>query len=134
MSCKKEIVSYPPNNLEIVYQKPGMLYPMAFGCGWPRNIDSLAEEFKYIRIYDKTSVDKFLKLYKKYKIDSTKSGPDVRIHILVHQSIKTDTLCLGENFGTMINGKSMKDSKELLNFIKQRIDYNKAAANSGLKQ
>ncbi|CAM4240652.1 hypothetical protein [Flavobacterium terrigena] len=125
-SCKKEIVSYPANNLEIIFHKPGVNYPMRFGCGWPKNVDSLTENFKFMRVCDKTSVDKFLKIYRKYKIDSTDFRADVRIRILVHQGIKTDTLCLGENFGTIINGESMEDSKELLNFIKQRIEYNKA--------
>jgi hypothetical protein len=124
-SCKKEIITYPSNNLEIIFHKHHANYPMRLGCGWPKNIDSLSKNFKFIKVYDKTSVDKFLKLYRNYKIDSTNFGADVRIRILVHQGIKTDTLCLGENFGVLINGKSMKDSKELLNFIKQRIEYNK---------
>lgn len=102
---------------------------MRLGCGWPKNTDSLSENLKQIRVYDKTSVDKFLKLYRKYKIDSTDFSVDVRIRILVHQGIKTDTLCMGENFGVMINGKSMEDSKELLNYIKQRIEYDKAFDN-----
>ena len=121
--CKKEIISYPPNNIEIIYSKPNINYPMSLGCGWPKNKDSLAENYKYLRIYDKTYIDKFLMLYNNYEIDTTNFGADVRIKILVHQSLKTDTLCLGENFGVIKNGKSMKDSKMLLNFIKQKIEY-----------
>ena len=121
--CKQEIVSFPPNSLEIIYDKPGVLYPMSFGCGWPKNIDSIPENFKYIRVYDKVSVEKFLKLFNEFKTDSAGHQPDVRIKILVHQSIKTDTLCLGEHFGVTKNGEIMKDSKEILNFIKKRINF-----------
>lgn len=124
-SCKKDNVSYPPNNLEIMFHKPNTNYPMRLGCGWPKNVDSINENYKYLRVCDKASIDNFLKLYRKYEKDTTDFGADVRIHILVHQKIKTDTLCLGENFGVIKNGQSMKDSKELLNFIKGRIDYYK---------
>ena len=34
-----------------------------------------------------------------------------------------DTLCLGENFNTFINGKKYKDNKEMLIYIKEIIDY-----------
>ncbi|TGD56671.1 hypothetical protein [Flavobacterium humi] len=124
-SCKNEIVSYPPENLEILFHDQGRNYPMRLGCGWVKNPDSINKDYKYLRVYDKASVDKFLKLYRKYKIDTTNFGADVRIHILVHQGIMTDTLCLGEHFGVIKNGQSMKDSKELLNFIKLRVEYDK---------
>ncbi len=123
LGCKKEIISYPPDNLEIIFNKPHLHYPMQMVCGWPQNTDSLPKGYKYKRIYDKVSVDKFLNLYGKYKVATTNFGVDVRIYILVHQGIKTDTLCLGENFGVMLNGHSMEDSKELLSFIKQKIEF-----------
>ena len=123
MSCKKDFTSYPPNSLEILYFKPGILYPYSLGCGWVNNPKIEEGKTKYVRIYDKVSMEKFLKLYNKYEIDSTQRSADIRIKILIHQGIKADTLCLGENFGTVLNGKSMKDSKELLNFIKMEIDY-----------
>jgi len=123
LSCKKEIVSYPPKNLEIIYDKPGRLYPMRLGCGWPKNIDSLNQDYKYLRVYDKTSVDKFIALLKECKKDTSDFGADVRIKILIHQGLKTDTLCLGENFGIIKNGVSMCNSNKLLNFVKKRINY-----------
>ncbi len=123
LSCKNEIISYPPENLEIISDKPGRHYPMRLGCSWPKSIDSLNRDFKYLRVYDKTSVDEFLRLLNECKKDTTDFGADVRIKILIHQGTKTDTLCLGENFGIIKNGVSLSNSKELVNFVKKRIKY-----------
>ena len=124
ISCKNETITYPPNNLEVFYFKPGILYPMSLGCKWINNAKTEKGKTKYERIYDKASIDEFLKLYNKYEVDTIHKNLDARIHILVHKGVKADTLCLGENFGTAINGQQMKDSKELLNFIKKKINYN----------
>lgn len=120
-SCNQGVVTYPPNSIEVIFHKPGIYYPMRLGCGWPKNVDSIGENFSYKRICDKKTVDRFLKVYRLLEVDSTDHSTDVRIHILIHQSIKTDTLCLGENFGVEKNGQPMKDSRELLQFIKSAI-------------
>ena len=53
-------------------------------------------------------------------IDSVRSI-DIRIKVLIDYSNKTDTLCLGEFFDTMLNGELMEDNPKLLDLIKSKI-------------
>lgn len=46
---------------------------------------------------------------------------DVRIKVYIDYQNRVDTLCLGEYFGTLLNGKLMEDNPKLLDLIKAKI-------------
>jgi len=54
------------------------------------------------------------------KSDGTNSN-EIRIKVLIDYSNKTDTLCLGEYFTTLLNGEFMEDNPKLLDLIKSKI-------------
>ena len=46
---------------------------------------------------------------------------DVRIKVYISYQNRVDTLCLGEYFGTLLNGNLMEDNPKLLDLIKSKI-------------
>ena len=78
------------------------------------------------KLKNSSYLQKFETLYKNYQKNEEKTNTDidVRIKVLIYLKNKNvDTLCLGENFNTYLNGKKMIDSPKLLKLIKDKI-YN----------
>ncbi len=78
------------------------------------------------KLKNSSFLQKFETLYKNYQKNEEKTNTDidVRIKVLIYLKNKNvDTLCLGENFNTYLNGKKMIDSPKLLKLIKDKI-YN----------
>jgi|SRR5690554_662131 len=55
------------------------------------------------------------------KANDSERSIDIRIKVLIDYSSKTDTLCLGEFFDTILNGNLMEDNPKLLDLIKSKI-------------
>lgn len=108
--------------IEIYYMGPNISTPFSYPCSMISK-DVLKDDINYKKIDDKQQVKKFMDLYSKYETAVDSGGMNIRIKVLIHNRTKTDTLCLGEHFNTYKNGTKMKDSEELLNYVKDIIDY-----------
>ena len=122
INCKHTESRNPENYIEIYALRPGILYPFSINCNMIRG-ELFKEGRRYQKITDAKFMSKFLLLYNNYEPIDKLNGDDNRIQVLIHRKNKVDTLCLGENFFTHINGKRMKDSPELLKLIKDKIDF-----------
>lgn len=72
-------------------------------------------------ISDKTFLTPFTReIVELNSVDGTNSI-EVRIKVLIDYPHKTDTLCLGEYFSTVLNGELMEDNPKLLDLIKSEI-------------
>ena len=112
------------NFIEVFAIRQGLHLPMSLACGWngkPQN----SEIGKYYKIDDPNFTEPFLDLYKNYKETGTSNSIDVRFTVLVHHSKKVDTLCMGKNWSTYLNGKEVNDSPKIFNLLKKQIDYGK---------
>jgi len=119
LNCyKKDTSKY----LEFFYMGPNISTPFGYPC-FMISEDILKDDINYKKIDDAEQFEKFMSLYDKYETTDDTIGMDIRIKIVVHNNQKTDTLCLGEYFYTYKNGVKMKDNKELLNYVKEIIDY-----------
>jgi hypothetical protein len=108
--------------IEIFYMGPNISTPFSYPCSMISK-EALKDDINYKKIDDEQQVKKFMGLYNKYETTVDSGGVNIRIKILVHNSSKTDTLCLGEHFNTYKNGIKMQDNKQLLNYVKDIIDY-----------
>ncbi|MCS4433149.1 hypothetical protein NK987_02090 [Aquiflexum sp. XJ19-10] len=70
---------------------------------------------------DQTFLNSFENELENLKEKSVYQPIDVRIKILIDYADKTDTLCLGEFFGVVYNGRSFEDNSRLLDLIKSNI-------------
>ena len=121
IACKKT-ESYNANFIEVFAIRPGLHFPMSLDCGWngkPQN----SEIGRYYKINDPNFTKSFIDLYKNYKETGTSNSIDVRFTVLVHQSKKVDTLCMGENWSTYLNGKEVNDLPKIFKLLKTQIEY-----------
>ncbi|SIT17265.1 hypothetical protein SAMN05421761_1272 [Belliella pelovolcani] len=72
-------------------------------------------------ISDKAFLTSLSKELQGLKANDSIRSIDIRIKILIDYSNKTDTLCLGEFFDTILNGNLMEDNPRLLDLIKSEI-------------
>lgn len=121
-SCNKDKsnISY----LDIFYLEKGMSANSRIDCEFIKgNWDGLLHN-KVIK--DKEFLKKFELQYLKYRILNSKINIDARIKVLIYfNNKKTDTLCLGEFFDTLINNEPMNDNNKLLEILKTKINYDK---------
>ncbi|MDR6969675.1 hypothetical protein J2X31_003709 [Flavobacterium arsenatis] len=108
--------------LEIYYMGPNISTPYSYSCSEIYE-DKSKEKINYKKIDDQQQVKTFMNLFNQYQISNDSSGIDSRIKILIYNKSKIDTLCLGEYFNTYRNGIKVEDNKQLLNFVKEIIDY-----------
>ncbi|WP_407268289.1 hypothetical protein [Tenacibaculum maritimum] len=119
ISCtvREEKIEY----LDVLFIEEGLTSQIPFNC------DRLSHKwnspvFSNMKIKDESFNSKFYSYMKRYKPDNNDSTYDIRIKVLIHYSNnKIDTLCLGENFNTFLNGKRVFDSPEHLKLIKGYI-------------
>lgn len=98
----------------IKYVDYEIMTPFNIGCN---NFTSFfGDEVKTIEIMDNTTINKISTLINKLEEDPEKYYPDVRLTIELINDNKIDTLCMS-HLGISLNGKAMKFSDELLNFI-----------------
>lgn len=113
LSCKNE-----DKHIDIYYMPEGVLTAMNIDCRWVR----LSQyNVKNTTISDEEFVEEFDTYYSELNESDGVYLPDVRIRIFYHHGKETDTICLGEHFGTMVNGQQREDSPKLLKLIKDRI-------------
>ncbi|THD30371.1 hypothetical protein [uncultured Flavobacterium sp.] len=108
--------------IEMFYIGPNISTPFSYPCSMISK-EVLKDDINYKKIDDKQKIKKFMDLYSKYETAVDSGGMNIRIKVLIHNKTKTDTLCLGEHFNTYKNGTKMKDNKQLLNYVKDIIDY-----------
>jgi len=109
--------------LNIVFVEKGLTSQIPISC------DRLKGKWDTNTLFNKKInsqlfIKKFEKLYKNYQTSKEKTDTiiDARIKIIIYlKNNNIDTLCLGENFNTYLNGKKMIDSPKLLKLIKEEI-------------
>ena len=109
------------DNLEVFYLPEGTTTDIPIECNhlYPSmfEFDLLQKTFVKQSILKKFK-DRLLNL----TISEDKPDMDIRIRIMInYANKKVDTLCLGEYFGTYLNGKRMIDDQELLRMVKNEI-------------
>ncbi|WP_017732421.1 hypothetical protein [Nafulsella turpanensis] len=72
-------------------------------------------------ITDKRFLEKLGKELSSLEQASEERNVDIRMKLLIDYPKKTDTLCLGEFFNVVLNGKLMDDNPELLNLVKSEV-------------
>lgn len=88
-------------------------------CRWVQS--SMYQNVKNIIIRDEDFNSEFDTYHSELNESDGIYPPDVRIRILYHHGRETDTICMGEYFGIMVNGQQKEDSPKLLKLIKDRI-------------
>jgi hypothetical protein len=115
LGCHKSEIYY----LEIYYLPKGVLTPSVLHCDL---LDKdIFKDLKVKKVTQDSTLNKLSLLVNELQPDSQDSNLDARIKVLIRYKNKTDILCLGEFFGTSLNGKRMKDDKELFKLIKKNI-------------
>ena len=74
-----------------------------------------------VYIDDTRFTEDFSLLYNELQETEKSNSIDTRIRILYHHGTQTDTICMGEHFGIMVNGQQKEDSSKLLKLIKDQI-------------
>lgn len=72
-------------------------------------------------IIDKTFFENLNEEVFKLKPEQGEKSIDIRIKLIIEYENRSDTLCLGEFFDTLLNGELMEDNPKLLNLIKSKI-------------
>lgn len=114
--CKKTDI----NHIEIYYVPDGTSTPFSIHCDLV--CISYFEELKTKKIIEKKSLNNIASLINTLEPANQDREIDARINLIIYFENKTDTLCLGEFFGTRLNGKMMKDSKELFYLIREQLN------------
>lgn len=113
VGCKKSEVNY----LEIYYLPKGTLTPTVLDCNL---LDKdVFKDLKTRKITQDSTINKISFLVKNLQSDSLRYDLDARIKVIIKYKNKADTLCLGEFFGTSLNGNKMEDNKVLFKLIKE---------------
>lgn len=76
---------------------------------------------KSTTITDRTFLENLNKEVNKLKPEQQEKSIDIRIKLLIEYESRSDTLCLGEFFDTILNGELMEDNPKLLDLIKSEI-------------
>ena len=111
------------DNLEVFYLPEGTTSDIPIECNhlYPSifEFDLLKKSFA-----NQSILQKFEERLSNLIESKDKPDMDIRIRIMIYYSNKNiDTLCLGEYFGTYLNGKKMVDDQKLLKMVKNEI-YN----------
>ena len=114
--CKKTDI----NHIEIYYVPDGTSTPFSIHC----DLVSINyfEDLQIKKINEKKSLNNIASLINTLEPTNQDREIDARIKMLIYFENKTDTLCLGEFFGTRLNGKMMNDSKELFYLIRKHLN------------
>ncbi len=122
-SCTNTKIINSTDSIGIYYMRPYVSTPFSYSCDMINEV-VLKNEIHFKEFKDSTTINEFIKIYNDYEIEpNTDDGLNARIKVIINTKRVNDTLCLGENFNTFINGKKVKDNKEMLDFIKKIIDY-----------
>ncbi len=123
LSCSNKNIILSNESIEIFYMRPYVMTPISYSCEMI-NKEALKDEIHYREFKDSTIINKFIDIYKRYEVEPDQDeNINTRIRVIIKTKKIKDTLCLGENFNTFINGKKYKDNKEMLIYIKEIIDY-----------
>jgi hypothetical protein len=116
LSCERE--SRAINKVRVIYlpEYTNVMVPVT--C---ESIDFMLTFRDTKVISDKAFLTSFSKELQGLKANDSVRSIDIRIKILIDYSNKTDTLCLGEFFDTILNGNLMEDNPRLLELIKSEI-------------
>ena len=72
-------------------------------------------------IIDRTFLENLNEELDKLKPEQQEKSIDIRIKLIIEYENRSDTLCLGEFFDTVLNGELMEDNPRLLDLIKSEI-------------
>lgn len=129
ISCKNVEYNkeeFNSNYSEFYYLAPNKLYPMRFSCG-PVKSGPLPKDSErhYLKVTDEVFMAKFQSLYRNLK-DSNIESPnfDAKTQILIHFKEATDTICMGKNYGIIINGNLKQDSPQFFKLVNDKISEN----------
>ena len=118
VGCNKSDINY----LEIYYLPKSTLTPSVVDCNL-LDID-VFKDLKNKKITHDHTVREISLLINNLQANNLENDLDARIKVIVKYENKKDTLCLGEFFGTSLNGVKMKDNEKLYKLIKN-ITYEK---------
>jgi len=123
LSCNKNTLKEDIKNqdffVEFYYHNQGALYPMRYACGKLKS-GNTNSNLNYKKIEGREFTEKVISYYSVLN-NVNEERFDARIHLLVHTQKSVDTICMGEDFGVVVNGITKEDSKEFINFIKSEI-------------
>ena len=107
--------------IKVLYLPRGMTVMTPVDCS---NIYIFSEHLQKGRIKNLNDKIKIKNILGQLKPDSNANPVDARIKCFIeYGNNKTDTLCLGEFFGILLNGERMQDDSLLFRIIKSSI-YN----------
>lgn len=72
-------------------------------------------------IIDRTFLENLKEELDKMEPERQEKSIDIRIKLIIEYENRSDTLCLGEFFDTVLNGELMEDNPRLLDLIKSEI-------------
>ncbi|MCF1753273.1 hypothetical protein [Mariniradius sediminis] len=116
LSCKNEFKEAV--KLRVTFIQPFTTVMLPVDC---RSIDRMLDYSKRKQIVDQTFLKTFENELENLKEKRVYQPIDVRIKILIDYADNTDTLCLGEFFGVVYNGRSFEDDSRLLDLVKSKI-------------
>jgi hypothetical protein len=109
--------------IEVYYMRPYVSTPFSYPCGMISKA-ALKDEIHVKEFKDTATINQIIKMYNNYEIEPNPDEQlDARIKLIIKTEQMNDTICLGENAYTFINGVKYKDNQEMLDFIKKIIDY-----------
>ncbi|TVP46230.1 MAG: hypothetical protein EA341_13910 [Mongoliibacter sp.] len=86
------------------------------------NLDYIASVLLQTKtVTDSAFLEHLNKEVNKLKPERQEKSIDIRIKLLIEYESRSDTLCLGEFFDTILNGNLMEDNPRLLELIKSEI-------------
>lgn len=86
------------------------------------NLDYIAPELLQTRmVTERIFLDNLSKEIYKLKPKEEERPIDIRMKLIIEYENRSDTLCLGEFFDTVLNGNLMEDNPKLLDLIKSKI-------------
>ena len=80
-----------------------------------------SESKKMVVISDQAELNGFQEELERLKKESSDVNVDVRIKCIIQFEKRVDTLCLGQSFGTILNGITMVDNPNLYKLITDKI-------------
>jgi hypothetical protein len=126
-SCKE---ASTVKEIKIGYINTYIDLPHSLDCWDIFSIDTMF--LSQIRIKDPKITTPIYNIVRELQVDTTYKSVDVRITCLLryNTSRSTDTLCLGENSGTVLNGVNVCDNKKLHILVKEQLQVSNFEANT----
>ncbi|MCH2195852.1 hypothetical protein [Kordia sp.] len=124
-SCEKSNeVDKNIDYINVYFIQKGTTYPIRIDCSFVADQERSIEEIHYKKITNNEFIDKFLSL-KNVLTESKDSKPvDSKIKVFIkYKNNKKDSICFGAYHGIEIDGVKMNDSEELLEVLKNEINY-----------